>query len=293
MVAKSFAWALALATAALMAVQTVPAHAHDIWLQADRFVVSEGDTLVVRQWVGAELEAHASSSEETTELPLLLDMTTRFELITGEGSVDLLGEARGGRAGQTGTPVLSRRVDSPGPALVVMDHDVLYTAHTDSEFLHYLEHESLDPAAYRPQMGTDGLQDEGYVRTLKALVQVGGEAAGGPSGLHDRATGQALELVLLEDPYSLDPGAELSVRLLLHGEPLVGTPVKALSAVGGSVTARAARTDAEGTATFVLDRPGLWLVRAVHLARCSEQSSVDCSDTEWESYWTAFAFELD
>ncbi len=287
------AWTAALAM--LLFAQAPLAFAHDIWLHADRFSIAVGETLIVRQLVGEELAADMSRSEATTELGVLRDMTPRFELVTAEGSVDLLAELSDRRTQPEVKPVLSRKMDSAGLALVIMDHDLLYTGHTDAEFLDYLRHESLDPETYRPRMGADGFQDEGYERSLKALVKVGTPGdADGASGLPARVTGQAIELLLLANPYALDPGDPLDVRVLLHGEPLPGVPVKAFNATAGApIASQTARTDEQGVARLVLDRPGAWLVRAVHLAPCSERSRVDCSDTEWESYWAAYSFELD
>jgi hypothetical protein len=59
------------------------AYSHDMWLLPDRFVLDERETLVVRQFVGTEL----NSGEE---LPLLRRMTRRFELVTPDARVDLL-----------------------------------------------------------------------------------------------------------------------------------------------------------------------------------------------------------
>ncbi len=284
--------------------------AHDIWLHAESFRLEPGETLVVRQLVGDELEADLSRLETTQELPLLLDMTPRFTLVTPAGAVELLAEGAGRRPAK---PVLERALDSAGPALVAMDHSILYTEFTSAEFLEYLEHEGLEPEAYRAHMGSRAYQTEGYQRTLKCLVWVGdtpraagpgesGAAAGGadsgadePGGdLHQRVLGQPLEILLLQDPYRLDPGDALEVRVLLHGEPLAGQPVNAYSSAGeGPVVKRRARTDADGVARFRLDGAGIWLVRLVYLAPCSDRSGVDCADTDWESYWSALSFEVD
>ncbi len=264
-----------------------PVLAHDIWLHAERFRVERGETLVVRQLVGDELEADLSRLETTRELPLLLDMTPRFTLVTPAGAVDLLAE----RSRNPAPPVLERALDFEGPALVAMEHAILYTEFTSAEFLEYLEHEGLDPGRYREHMGSRPHQTEGYQRTLKCLVRVG---SGPPGDLHGRALGQPLEILLLQDPAGLDPGDDLDVRVLLHGEPLAGQLVKAYSASGVSAVAKLrAVTDADGVARFRLGGAGVWLVRLVHLAPCSTRSGVDCADTDWESYWSAYSFAVD
>ncbi len=291
---RSVAARRALVSALLAALFSAPgpARAHDIWLHAERFRLEPGETLVVRQLVGDELEADLARLEATQELPLLVDMTPRFALVTPAGAVDLLGE-RGAR--RSVKPVLERTLDFEGPALVAMEHAILYTEFTSAEFLEYLEHEGLDPERYREHMGSRPRQTEGYQRTLKCLVRVG---PGGSADLHGRPLGQPLEILLLQDPDRLDPGDELEVRVLLHGEPLAGQPVNAYhgseTASGeGAVARLRARTDAAGVARFRLGAAGVWLVRLVYLAPCSERSGVDCADTAWESYWSAFSFAVD
>lgn len=277
----------------LLAALPTAAGAHDIWLDVDAFVLEAGEELVVRQVVGEEL-GHVSSASE--ELPVLRDMTPRFELITEQGTVDLLAELPDIREQPEVKPVLRRRIDSSGLVLVAMDHAVIYTAHTDEEFFAYLEHEGLDPAGFLPHLVEDDFQEEGYLRTLKALVRVEGKS-GSPvkeSGLHSRAIGQPIELLLLENPYALEAGDELTVQALLNGRPLAGVALKALRSDGvNPVSSQTRETNDQGLASFELDRAGRWLLRMVYLAPCSGGSHVDCADADWESYWTAFSFALD
>ncbi|MDX1501616.1 MAG: DUF4198 domain-containing protein [Thermoanaerobaculia bacterium] len=277
--------------AALTLLAAAPAGAHDIWLQADDASLQPGDTLIVRQLLGEELAGALGGGEPARDLPLLLDMTPRFHLITSEGEIDLLSQA-GDLVAASRAPVLERRVEGAGLALVAMSHSVLYTEATREEFLEYLAHEGLDPGGYREAMGADELQTEGYLRTLKCLVAVGPAAAG--DDLHARVLGQEIEMVLRQNPYRLDPGDELEVGVLLRGEPLAGQTVKAYVAPPGETVIRLeAVTGADGVARFSLERPGLWLLRLVRLVPCSPVSPVDCDDNRWESYWSAYTFELD
>ncbi len=57
------------------------AHSHDIWLHADRFRLDVGDTLIIRQLLGAELETDLSQPEATQELPLMRSMTSRLSML--------------------------------------------------------------------------------------------------------------------------------------------------------------------------------------------------------------------
>ena len=93
------------------------AYAHDIWLQPNRFVLSKGDTLTVRQLAGTELDIEM-------EIELLRRMTPQFTLITPEGSVDLLDELPDFKTLPFVKPVLERKLDFAGLALLTMNHGV-------------------------------------------------------------------------------------------------------------------------------------------------------------------------
>ena len=282
---------------AILAFSAAPAAAHDIWLQADGYRLDEGATLTVRQLLGDELTSDLSHHGETQELPVLRDMTPRFTLVTESGTIDLLAELPDVRERPDVAPVLERVVDGEGLALIAMDHSLLYTDHTNQQFREYLEHEELDAARLEPLMADEDYQSEGYLRSLKALVRVGdGDGDGDGDGAGDiaaRELGQDIEIVLLDNPFTLEPDATLRARVLLHGEPLADQTVKAYVTDGHRIKRHTATTDADGIAGFPAEERGLWLLRLVHLAPCSVRSPVECADATWESYWSAFTFELD
>ena len=257
---------------------------HDIWLLPEQFILSKGDVIIVHQLAGSELEVEL-------ELPVLRTMTPGFSLITSGGSVDLLSELPDIRTQPEVKPVLQRKVDIEGLALVTMEHAITYTELDNDVFFEYLQHEGLDREEYREHMGSRPVQSEAYARNLKVLVQVGKTTG---TELHKQVLGQKIEILLLQNPYRLDPGDDLDVQVLFDGEPLRGQLVKAYNSDGkGPVSKHQTRTNADGIARFKLDRSGLWLIRLVHLFPCSGRSRVDCEDADWESYWSSYSFELD
>ena len=98
--------------------------------------------------------------------------------------------------------------------------------------------------------------------------------------------GLALEIVPEVDPLSLRPGDELEVRLLWQGRPLEGARLKAFRD-GAASAYTVTRTDARGRARIALDRPGLWLLTAIHM-----QSAADGSEADWRSTWSSLTFEV-
>jgi uncharacterized GH25 family protein len=84
----------------------------------------------------------------------------------------------------------------------------------------------------------------------------------------------------------LSAGEALSVQLLYLGQPIAGVLVRAINAdePDGPVDGR---SDADGRATVVLNRPGTWLIKAVHMIRLEDDNRAD-----WESYWASLLFHL-
>ena len=268
-------------TLSLATVNAAPAH--DIWLHAERFSLGKGDTLIVHQLVGTELDTE-------DDLALSRMLTSRFALITPQGTVDLLSELPDMRTQPEIKPVLKRKLDFDGLALVTMDHAFIWDEWPREEFLENLEHEEFDIEAFEPHMGRGPMESERYRRTLKALVQVGSVTEG---DLHKRVVGQRLEILLLQNPYLLDPGDDIEVQVLFDGEPLHDKLVKAFHKTGrGVVTKSRARTSQDGIARFTLDEAGPWLIRLVHMLPCAERADVDCEDVYWESHWASYSFAL-
>ena len=80
-------------------------------------------------------------------------------------------------------------------------------------------------------------------------------------------------------------GESLPVRLLHRGKPLAGALVVAMSKASPEDRI-AIRSDAGGRAELRLDRPGLWMVKAVHMIPAPAGSAAD-----WESLWASLTFE--
>jgi uncharacterized GH25 family protein len=276
-------------TLSLAVVSTV--RGHDIWLHAERFTLGVGDTLVVHQLLGDELAVDLLHTDDTMELPVLRDMTPRFTLLSHEGTVNLLAELPDMRTQPVVKPVLSRSMDFDGLALVAMEHATIYTEFENDVFVEYLQHEALDRKEYRRHMGSRPMQGEAYARNLKLLVRVGNSSGG---EVYKQVLGQKIEILLLQNPYRLDPGDDLDIQVLFDGAPLPDQLVRAYNSdASGPVTNHRARTNLDGIARIKLDRDGVWLIRLVHLFPCSGRSEVDCDDADWESYWASYSFELD
>ena len=116
-------------TLAILAVLSLfyTAVAHDYWLAPERFAIARGDTLTVNLLVGDQLTPEI-------ERPLQKEMTKSFTLITSNGTIDLLPEIS-----DSTLPVLTRKLDIEGLALVTMERDFWNTKMTDEQFARSLD----------------------------------------------------------------------------------------------------------------------------------------------------------
>jgi uncharacterized GH25 family protein len=261
-----FAAAAALLTA-------VTAYSHDYWFEPESFFAPAGGKVRVRLYVGEGLKG-----EE--ERPLQKERISRFQMFSAGKRQDLLA------AGQEGQmPITQLSFGPAGNYLVAMERKAQPITLDAKKFTAYLAEEGLEAIiAERERLGEANAEGrERYSRYLKLALQVGDH--------HDNACqrflGQRLEVVPLSNPYTLKIGDMLKTRILFEGRPLAGAKVFANSKNHDEIKEHDAMTDKDGVVSFVLDRPGQWLIRLVHMRRCQ-----DCADADWESFWGAYSFGL-
>ena len=103
-----------------------------------------------------------------------------------------------------------------------------------------------------------------------------------------RATGQPLELIPEQNPYTLKIGAALTVRLLSNGKPLSRALVQVWQhgAPGQKNTRRTKLyTNQSGRVLFHLSAPGSYMVSAVYMVPPTDRQTA-----EWQSTWTTLTF---
>ena len=89
-----------------------------------------------------------------------------------------------------------------------------------------------------------------------------------------------------ENPYALNAGQEMPVRLIYENRPLAGALVVAMNRLHPSEKLTA-RTDEAGRARFKLHQNGMWLIKAVHMVPAPADAHA-----EWESFWASLTFEI-
>lgn len=252
--------------------------AHERWLEIEPFRVPSPDTTTPRK-------VYLLTGEALHKAELLPERRrarfSRFELLLSGPRRDLRPLLR---EDQQPLAVLPGAQLPAGTTVLALDSEPSIIELPAEKFSAYLLEERLiDILALRvAQRQEDAVGRERYSRCIKALLHNGP----GPSDAVTRPVGQALEIIPARDPYTLRPGEELPVQVLLRGEPLAGRAMILASRRRGEVRARYQRTDSAGRLRVLIDRGGDWLLALVHMEPARE------ADVDWRSTWTSLTFSL-
>ena len=243
--------------------------AHDMWIEPTTFSPELGALVGVRLRVGQDLLGDP--------LPRNPALINEFVVEDPDGRKPVVGRTGSDPAGFI-------RVATPGLLVVGYRSNPSTIEQTAEKFNQYLKEEGLEAiAALRARRGQAGTAREMFSRCAKSLVLSG--PANKTQG--DRRLGFSLELVAERNPFLLDAGQELPVRLTYENRPVSGVLVVAINR-SQPFEKLTARSDKEGRVRFKLPRGGMWLIKAVHMVE-----ALPGADAEWVSYWASLTFELD
>lgn len=247
--------------------------AHDFWIEPSAFTPAPGQRVSVRLRVGERFRG--------APVPRNPQRIERFAALGAGGEVPIAGTPNAEPAG-----FLS--LNAPGLYLLVYDTNHASVELEAKKFEEYLRQEGLEAiSALRARRGQTGAPvKEIYSRCAKSLVSVGKSDGNSADAGYDRSLGLPLELVPEENPYTLKGGRDLAVRLYYGGKPLAGALVMALQRDRPEPRVEE-RSDSMGRVRLRLDRPGVWLIKAVHMVPAPKESGAD-----WESFWASLTFEV-
>lgn len=256
-------------------IAAAPALAHEHWLELEPFRAASARQVKVYLLVGDHLRDAEPVRIRRRE------RYTRLDLHAAARRTSVLADLR-----EDAEPLLVLRgLDrAAGTHMIAIDaapRDIELSAEA---FEHYLVEERLfDILMLRADRNIeDAPGRERYSRCLKSIFQLG------PT-LQDHVTqpvGQEIEIVPLANPYGLAPGQSLTVQLLFRGKPLAGRAIVAANRRHSDVKTQRLRTDAQGRATFRIDRTGDWMFAVVHMEASTEPGA------DWRSFWASLTFAL-
>jgi uncharacterized GH25 family protein len=263
------------AAAALIALTATLAAAHDMFLKPSRFFVPENSPLDL-----ALINGTFTQSENAIARARLLDVSVvspvgRARVDTSEWKAEGDTSFFSVRTGDAGTYVLGV---STKPNIIPL---------TGSEFNEYLKSDGIpDVLAARTRDGelNWGVKER-YHKHVKALVQVGDAR----TEQFASALGYPAEIIPLDNPYALNPGATLRFRTVVNGEPAPNQYVQfgGRTANGGRIAMRAVRSDSGGIGRIRLTVAGTWYLKFIHMSRLAGDTAAD-----YESTWASLTFAV-
>jgi len=246
------------------------AMAHDFWIEPSRFVLEEPALFGVNLREGENLKG-----DSVRYIP---DWTNDFSRVDQSGREPI--------ASQMGSDPASIIESTPGMNVIGYQSNRFFVELEPDKFESYLLEENLDYVlAQREERGEADLPaTEYFVRCVKSFVQTGSDTSG---DIFATELGYTLELIPEDNPYTLNAGDSLSVRLHFRGEPIEGMRVRAYTR-DLAQTPIDQWTDSEGRVSLNLSEPGEWLIKAVHLVPVENDPKA-----RWESFWASLTFQLD
>jgi uncharacterized GH25 family protein len=243
--------------------------AHDFWIEPTGFIADLGRVVGVKLRVGEEFRGEVVPRSDA--------MIGDFVVVDTGGRRQVVGRDGSDPAGLL-------RVTSPGLMVIGYRSRPSPVTLPADKFTQYLKEEGLDSVIAARARSQASQRDgrEVFSRAAKSLVRSGAMQPG--SG--DRALGFPIELVAERNPYQMRQGDALPVRLTFQDAPLAGALVVAYNQRSPYRKLRV-RSDRDGRATFTIDEPGAWLVKAVHMVPAPAGSNAD-----WESFWASLTFEM-
>jgi len=245
---------------------SVPALAHDMWIEPSTFLPIPGDIVPIRLRVGQKLLGDP--------IPRDPQLVKDFVIEQGRVRTPVVGRDGGDPAGfvrpTAGLAVVGYQSH---PSRVDMDA---------GKFNQYLADEGLTEVVAersRQHLTGSGARDL-FTRCAKALLYTGAAR-----GTQDRQLGFELELVAEKNPY--ETNGDVPIRLTYQNRPLAGALVVAINRLRPD-DKLTARTDTAGRVRFRFAPGGLWLVKAVHMVAAADRTRAD-----WASYWASLTFQPD
>lgn len=251
------------------------AWAHDLFLKLDRYFLEPNARVRI-----PVLNGTFSTSENFVTPDRLADIS----VVSPQGRARLE-PARVWSPGPDSTSLLSLETGAAGTYVAGASILRRELELAGDSFNMYLEEEGItDVLEVRRRTNDTTRARERYSKHVKAVFQVG-ERRTGEFGV---ALGYPAEIVPLENPYALRPGASLRVRCLVDGAPAANLTVLwgGEPSGGRALRQRSVRTGPDGVASVMLDAPGRWYVKFVHMARTTEPG------LDYVSTWATLTFEL-
>jgi uncharacterized GH25 family protein len=266
--------------AALLSTLGPAAVAHEMFLKPVAFAAAPGDEVAVDLLTG---------TFEKSENPVTRDRMADTSISVG-GKVSKPGAAQW--SDDATTSYLRFTAATPGTHAIGLSSKPSIIKMSAADFEAYLLHDGIADTLAERQRGKMPATpvSERYAKHVRTIVQVGKPLTDDAA----RPLGYPAEILLLDNPAALKPGATLRFKALYRGEPLANQLVYAGTegfhghdAKGGHISKLQMRTAGDGTGTITIDKAGKWYLSFIKMQK-SDDPGVD-----YVSNWSTVTFQID
>lgn len=255
-----------LATAAL---------SHEVWIEPDTWMPEPNDKIAAQLLNGQEFKGINLSWNDRS--------IVRAELWTGDAKVPLEG-----RLGDIPAFAVTSYTDGLLTLLYQSTHSTV-TYRDFMKFESFVTEKGFEEVikSHKARNLPETPISEAYSRFSKALIGSGsGAGADAPRGLE-------LEIVALDNPYTVQPERMMRFEVRYKGEILVGNLVTVFARNSeGEVVSIGQDTDSMGTIGFVPDPGTEYLIDTVIIREPSRALVVETRGAVWESLWASLTFKV-
>ena len=243
---------------------------HEFWLNPDKFIYDRGAKINVRFLVGENFEGENWNGNQSRIQSL--------KLYYGGVNDDLSKYI----SDENGDSIELSMLDE-GTPMIAFNSNNSFIELEAAKFNEYLAEDGLQEAIeYRNQHNeTDSIGREMYQRCAKTIFQVGKIK----DNTYKTATLLPVDIIPLNNPYTLKDNDSIRVKILFLQQPLSYTLIKIWQRGNNSTTKEELTTNENGEITFPVSVSGKWMVSVVKMIRLPDDAKADPIAIGWQSYW--------
>ncbi|MBO0934434.1 DUF4198 domain-containing protein [Fibrella aquatilis] len=258
------------------------AQAHEFWLQPGTFFVEPGQVVAIEVLVGEHFNGERSEGKK--------NRLVQYAHWSNGQKTDLSPDLTEGHYG-----VVPLKIASSGTHLVAFANTNKQLSMRADSFLLYLQEDGLDHIIrLRQDRGQAQTRSrELYRRCVKTLIQSGAVITSDQT--YGLDTGMPLEIIPVQNPYTVKAGKPIDFRVLFNHKPLANALVRywnrpadgpkiAPDAKPAGLSEEQLRTDANGRVHFQLKK-GQNMISLVHMIPTTASAEAD-----WQSFWGSLTF---
>ena len=246
---------------------------HEFWMQPKKFRYTVGEEVKIDLLVG---ENFTGENWDLTKHKVEL-----AQVISAYGKKILTPTVK-----PTKGDNLTYKLINEGTHLFSMTSNQAYIELDAAKFNAYLEEDGLDNiiALRKKSNQLDKPSRENYSRYAKLLVQSGKKI---DDDVFKRKLGLKVEIIPLQNPYTLKSGDYLECEIQYEGKPLPHQLVKVWSFIGNRAFLQPVYTENDGRLKFPISNTGPWMVSFVKMIE-SGKPNID-----YESMWASLVFGIE